>query len=317
LRQAAAKPGCFFDRDYARPSIEMLLPELQPIRSAALLLRLDAICRASDKDYRGAIEDVNAMFRMAEHVSSDPILISQLVAIVINGSAIDALHHVIASGQAPPEDLAAIHIPDGMSYRASLRRAFRMEQAFDLATLEQLGNGQDELRQIVGHGFGVPALPPMIIPIYRVFLLGDDIAAQARFYARLDGVYRLPYSQVKLLNEELKAQPGGVLAALLLPGVARTTEAAMRAEAQCDAARAGLAVCAYRARNGKLPDKLDDLVPDFIPVVPRDPFDGQAMKMKRTEHGAVVYSIGPDMIDNGGAPLDGLKKTRDIIFTVP
>ena len=44
LRQAAAKPGCFFDRDYAHPSIEMLLPEIQPIRSEASLLRLDAIC---------------------------------------------------------------------------------------------------------------------------------------------------------------------------------------------------------------------------------------------------------------------------------
>ena len=74
---------------------------------------------------------------------------------------------------------------------------------------------------------------------------------------------------------------------------------------------------AYRARNGKLPDKLDDLVPDFIPVVPRDPFDGQAMRMKRIGQGGVVYSIGPDMVDNGGAPDDRNNNTGDITFKVP
>ena len=79
----------------------------------------------------------------------------------------------------------------------------------------------------------------------------------------------------------------------------------------------GVALYIYRARNGRFPETLDDLVPDFISAVPRDPFDGQPMKLKRTEHGLIVYSIGPDMIDNGGAPFDPRSKTGDITFTVP
>jgi len=59
--------------------------------------------------------------------------------------------------------------------------------------------------------------------------------------------------------------------------------------------------------------------------VPLDPFDGKRMKIKRTEHGLIVYSIGPDEIDNGGTPIDQAKRlpgqsipqTGDITFEVP
>jgi hypothetical protein len=324
LRQAAAKPGCSFDRDYGRPSIWMLLPELGPLRTAARLLALDALCRASDKDYRGAMEDVNAMFRMVEHVGTEPLLISQLVAMAVDGSAIDTLRHVLASGRVPPEDLATIHLPDGMSYRTPLRRAFRMEEAFGLATFAQVGDGRVGLAEIANMSGGESHLgsnPPMLAPLYRVFLLGDDVAAQARFAARLDRAAGLPYDQAKevveQLDQELQAQPGGALTAVLMPALGAAVEAAARAEARRGTAGVGLALYTYRARNGRFPDKLDDLAPDFIPAVPRDPFDGKAMKFKRTEQGAVVYSVGPDMTDNSGAPFDREKKTGDITFTVP
>jgi hypothetical protein len=323
LRQAAAKPGCSFERDYGRPSVAMLVPELYLLRTAARLLALDAICRASDKDYRGAIEDVNAMFRVAEHVSSDPLLISQLVAMGVDGSAIDTLRHILASGRLPPEDLAMIHLPERTSYRTLLRRAFRMEEATFLATSEQVGDGQIGVWQLVAWSGdhthqGIPHIFP---PVYRLFLLGDDIAAQAHFAALLDRAAALPYAQgeevIKQYDQELQAQPGGVLTALFMPALGASVEHAVRAEAQRSAARLGLALYTYHARKGRFPDNVDDLAPDFIPAVPRDPFDGQAMKFKRSGQGAVVYSVGPDMIDNGGAPFDSKKKTGDITFTVP
>ena len=36
LRQAAVLPGCYFERDYGRPSISMPLPEMRPLRGAAV-----------------------------------------------------------------------------------------------------------------------------------------------------------------------------------------------------------------------------------------------------------------------------------------
>ena len=165
----------------------------------------------------------------------------------------------------PLEDLAAIHLPDSRLFRALLRRAFRMEQAFDLATMEQLGNGQTELRVIVGNGFGFPAVPPMLIPIYRVFLLGDDIEAQARFHAR---AYRLPYSQAKLVNQELQAHPGGVLTAFLLPAVARTTGRGSTRGSDVRRGTSGTGRLRLSCPQQEAPDTLDDLAPTSFPPCP-------------------------------------------------
>ena len=59
------------------------------------------------------------------------------------------------------------------------------------------------------------------------------------------------------------------------------------------------------------------MAPDFIPAVPQDPFTGQALKCKFSGQRAVVYSVGPDGIDNGGAPFDQKTENGDITFELP
>jgi hypothetical protein len=51
--------------------------------------------------------------------------------------------------------------------------------------------------------------------------------------------------------------------------------------------------------------------------VPRDPFDGKPLRWKRTGGSGVVYSIGLDAIDDGGAQFDKEKKKGDIAFELP
>jgi hypothetical protein len=300
----------------------MLMPEVGPVRDGARLLALDAICKASDKDYRGALKDINAIFRTAGHVGVDPILISELTAITIDGMALGTLRHLLACGRIPPGDLAVVQFPDDVSYGTLLRRAFRMEEAFRLMTFSQVGEGQIGVRQLT-NVVGDQHLrePPMFPAVYRVFLLGDDLAAEVQYTARLDGIVNSPYrranDRMQQFERDLMTRPGGLLTRLLFPALSQVIETTNRTEARLGAARLGLALYAYRASKGRFPDKPDDLVPEFIPAVPRDPFDGQAMKLKRSGDNLTVYSIGPDMIDNGGAPFDPATKTGDITFPVP
>ncbi len=68
-----------------------------------------------------------------------------------------------------------------------------------------------------------------------------------------------------------------------------------------EALRAALACERYRLKYGQWPDKLEALVPDFLPQVPSDPLDvPNPVKVARTADGLVVYSIGSDLVDNGG-----------------
>jgi len=79
-------------------------------------------------------------------------------------------------------------------------------------------------------------------------------------------------------------------------------------------AQAAIAVERFRAANGKLPADLTELVPRFLAVVPVDPFDRQSLRYRRTEMGYTVYSVGPDLIDQGGVQTTG--GDTDLPFTV-
>jgi hypothetical protein len=63
---------------------------------------------------------------------------------------------------------------------------------------------------------------------------------------------------------------------------------------------AALAAERYRRDHRRWPEKLTELVPDYLPAVPQDPFDGRPLRLKRLPDGLVIYSVGDDRVDNGG-----------------
>jgi hypothetical protein len=89
-------------------------------------------------------------------------------------------------------------------------------------------------------------------------------------------------------------------------------------------AQVGLAVQRYRLANEGLPNKLSQLVPDYIDAIPKDPFDGNELRYKRRGAGFVTYSIGEDLSDDDGTePLPRDKRPKgkpapnwDITFVV-
>ena len=60
-----------------------------------------------------------------------------------------------------------------------------------------------------------------------------------------------------------------------------------------------IALRRYELEQGKLPEKLDELVPKFLDSVSADPFDNAPMRWNAADR--VVYSIGKDLKDDNGA----------------
>jgi hypothetical protein len=61
-----------------------------------------------------------------------------------------------------------------------------------------------------------------------------------------------------------------------------------------------LACRVFKARTGRYPDSLAELVPDLLPAVPIDPFTGDPLVYRREGEGFVVYSLGSNQKDDGG-----------------
>jgi hypothetical protein len=79
-----------------------------------------------------------------------------------------------------------------------------------------------------------------------------------------------------------------------------------------------LAVRAYQMKHSKLPNTLDEVVPEFLPAVPMDPFSGGPTLYRKVDGGYILYSVGSDGDDDGGRPvtnssLDG-DDTADLMF---
>jgi hypothetical protein len=75
-----------------------------------------------------------------------------------------------------------------------------------------------------------------------------------------------------------------------------------------------IAIKAYKIENGKLPPNLEELVPDYILEVPKDPFDGNPIRYSAEKK--IIYSVGPDLIDSGGSEGEGWQKMEDPTFKI-
>lgn len=88
----------------------------------------------------------------------------------------------------------------------------------------------------------------------------------------------------------------------LMPALGRASQSAERVRAYRDALLAGIALELHHRRHGQWPESLDALVPMILPEIPVDPFTGTPMTYRLIDGQPVVYSVGNDRDDDGGAP---------------
>ncbi len=59
-----------------------------------------------------------------------------------------------------------------------------------------------------------------------------------------------------------------------------------------------VAITCFKQSHGKLPDSLEDLMPNYLKEIPIDPFGGG--KLGYSKEDRIIYSIGYDYTDSGG-----------------
>jgi hypothetical protein len=96
------------------------------------------------------------------------------------------------------------------------------------------------------------------------------------------------YDQLRRLDHNITAMP-------------KSLAKAMRAETDRSLALTAIALKRYQLRHGKYPERLSELVPEFLAAIPVDYMDGQPIKYQRLdENGFLLYSVGEDGRDDGG-----------------
>ena len=157
-----------------------------------------------------------------------------------------------------------------------------------------------------------------IVPLVRVFLFPDDLLFIQRSLHEsrqaLQSPPSQPFADWQEPEQALEKQEGGYL--FLGPWKTRlkaTARFACNVSTLRRLSRVAIALKMYKAKHGKYADSLDELAPVFLDHLPTDPWDGGRLHYKRTEKGALIYTLR-----NGtGLPVlspNTRRETRDIVF---
>jgi hypothetical protein len=97
---------------------------------------------------------------------------------------------------------------------------------------------------------------------------------------------------------------GSLVLAAMAPAVGRMHYLMPQHETDRQLTIMTLGLAAFMAEKGKYPDKLDALAPDYLKTVPTDFFSGKGFLYKPSGKGYLLYSVGENMIDDGGKDRD-------------
>jgi len=323
IRRAADRDTCRYQRDWTRPSYEMLLPELQSLRNVARLLVLEARREAADGNAADALHDVARIQRIGRHAASEPILISNLVGIAIDTMALETLAQVLPTLR--KSDLAALDAPgirDLVTTPPAIASHFYGEEAFGLSVFADLADNQLGVPNIYDLGGNTRPQPWLlrILPLsllYRVFFLPTDLAGYRSIMKKYQSAASRSESYPDLTKRidadetEIRDRSPGMLSSMIVPALPAVFKAQTRSIANHHAALALVAATKERLETGAVPETFDELAVQLVPPASRDPFTAdQPLVMKQTDDALLIYSVGPDGEDDGGPVAPGADKVE-------
>lgn len=110
---------------------------------------------------------------------------------------------------------------------------------------------------------------------------------------------------------------GNMLLAELIGPMLDFETATLRSAMRTQLSYCAFALAAWKDVYGIYPEKTGQLVPDFLKTVPMDLFTGESLTYRRTETGYLLYSVGPNLQDDGGLRVTETDEADDISIRTP
>jgi hypothetical protein len=295
VRAVADMPAGRFAISYPDDLTSLRLPHCQIARELACLLRADAFLRAQDGDINGALRSCQAIVNIAGSFGDEPLVVSQLVRCGVRGLAFQATARVLAQGQARAAALQSLQEAVEAESRPSiLLTAMRGDRADGFRTLPFTIERRSRSDFLAEPQSLARALWSPPVPQQRASLL--------RFENQEVEVAKLPdHLQRKRFAKVAGGPPDQLLQDYI--SITRLAGTEYRWLAYSRTLSTALAAERYRITRGHWPGSLNRLVPDFLETVPLDPYDGMPLRMRKLTNGLTIYSVGSNLVDDGGKIL--------------
>lgn len=309
LHEARRLESARYPVDYSRGP-GTLLPHLAKVKSLTQLLRAEALMHAEEGRLQAAVDSTLAGVAVARSLEREPLLISQLVRIACLAITSAGLERTLNQHALSEEQLAAVAVAFQGAREASLR-AYREGYAGELSCgIYCFHTNPREVLQAFGSDTDVSPLVQVLYPLYGWTGLRDrDELFFVGIMRQMIDAAKVPFpkglEETELVSRNLEQGIAlnrlMIYSKMLLPSLTRYAQKAAESEARLLCAEAVIAVERYRrAHNGALPAELAPaLGPELVKALV-DPFDGAPLRFEKLKQGYVVYSLGPDGVDDGG-----------------
>jgi hypothetical protein len=287
-------------------------PPIYPddVRRVCHLLQLDVIDRIDRGDIEGALIAARAILNAGGSVGDYPTVYAQGARSGMTMLAVRIVEQILQRGEATDQSLAAFQaLLEDEARQPRSWIAIRGERAVTDEFFEKIRAGTLGPEAIPGWG----EMPLWGRPMINRSSLRDNQTNLLRMHTQLMQVAALPVerqadaskSLLEVMNKEwsedrywerLRRTPE---TQTLGGGLWGQTDSVVQAYTRT--AIVALACERYRLAHGRWPDRLEQLVPEFLPRVPADPFASGALKLRRFPHAIFVYSVGWDRHDDGGS----------------
>jgi hypothetical protein len=302
-----------FPVQFAEPDpLRTLLPYTQEVRVAGSLLDYDAATLVANGRVDEAIESCHAILNCGRGLGDEPTLISQLVRMAMVALAKDATERTLGLGE-PTAGLAEVQAAfEAETFVPRLTYGLRGERAMMFLLIQSIDDGlvpPEELADLIGQSGssnGATLRNRYAMIAYRKHLPGQQ-ATMIDLFNRLIEADKLPAPERPDAFDRVDLPPRNfenILVYLLFPAIKKVAEADTRTRAHCATTVAALACERYRRQVGYWPKSLAAIPRDILPMVPGDPYTGRPLLYRPTADGLIVYAVGPNGVDDGGATFD-------------
>jgi hypothetical protein len=341
----------------------LMLPHLGPLKTLAQHLKASALLDLHDGQLVAAANQIEDMLRITRTLQEEPILISQLVRHSILDFALHATWQALQYPGWSDSELASLQNAwQELEFLDPMEKALEMERAVAIQTYARMRSSVNFAGQAVGV-FGIGSAPGgpsainsvgdlfdyvdhhagemvgrgLVIPVWQFAWSRQDeldylqsvqilidasracareaSAAPARQAAREIAARQQQRGSFDLWRHFMSRQIAGALE--------RSIDKAVTAAAERELVVAAIALERHRLGHGHPPAALADLVPEFVPTVPRDYWGARPLSyLAQGQTGPVLYAVGRDGKDDGGdpAPADPMNakvlllEGRDVVW---
>jgi hypothetical protein len=303
----AGRPG------YGERPIFLNLPIMAAIapRRVATLLQLHALLAAENARPDEALADARAMLGVARAAAEPPMLITGLVAMAVRNVTVANIERTLAQGEPRPAALLATQRDVEAARDDDLwLQTLRGERAINEDLVRAVDEGRVTRQEVdkleswnITPLTGWPTIDKWIDRIRGGGYRKQHVAGIVRHYTAVIELIKESTDAPRSNPEALAAIRAGRSSAVAksLESVDQMFDADARQRAILASVAAALAAERFRRDAGRWPESFAELVPGYLKNVPTDPFDLQPVRYKRLPDGVVIYAVGPDGVDDGGA----------------